>query len=305
MVKYIGYVCIRGKCMAVKKQTYNISKIVLISIFLNLIQVVFIALFIYYKNKNPYMIEGNFIIYVIAISIGINSIITGMILYSLLFKKGSNNLIDTIKYLEEFNKTLRTQRHDYLNHIQVIYSLMELEEYDEARKYMEPVYKDIVRISKALKTSKPAVNALLQAKLQMAEKNEIEMDLEIKSDLKHLSMKPWDFCRVIGNVIDNAIFALKLKPDNRYMIVEFAEDLKNIKINISNNGESIPKEIIDNIFKEGFTTKGDKGDGMGLAIVKEIVESFYGTVAVISDEQRTSFEIVIPKNTYKASSKNK
>jgi len=284
--------------MIVKKQEYNISKIVLLSIFLNLIEVVFITLFIYYKNKNPYMIEGNFIIYVIAISIGINSIITGIIFYNLLFKKGSNNLIDTIKDLESFNKTLRTQRHDYLNHIQVIYSLMELEEFDEARNYMEPVYKDIVRISKALKTSKPAVNALLQAKLQMAEKNEIEMELEIKSDLKHLNMEPWEFCRVIGNIIDNAIFALKLKPHNRYMLVEFAEDVQNIKINISNNGYTIPKEIIDNIFEEGFTTKGNKGEGMGLAIVKEIVETFHGTVAVTSDEKRTSFEIVIPKKDW-------
>ena len=281
--------------MTVKKQSYNISKIVLISIFLNLIQVVFITLFIYYKNKNPYMIEGNFIIYVIAISIGINSIITGIIFYNLLFKKGSNNLIDTIKYLESFNKTLRAQRHDYLNHIQVIYSLMELEEFDEARNYIEPVYKDIVRVSKALKTSKPAVNALLQAKLQMAEKNEIDMELEIKSDLKHLNMEPWEFCRVIGNIIDNSIFALKLKPNNRYMLVELSEDLQNIKINISNNGNIIPKEIIANIFKEGFTTKGDKGDGMGLAIVKEIVENFSGIVEVTSNEKRTSFEIVIPK----------
>lgn len=283
--------------MIFKKQPYNISKIVLISIFLNLIQVIFITLFIYYKNKNPYMIEGNFIIYVIAISIGVNSIITGIIFYNLLFKKGSNNLIDTVHYLESFNKTLRTQRHDYLNHIQVIYSLMELEEFDEARKYIEPVYKDIVRVSKALKTSKPAVNALLQAKLQMAEKNKIEMELEIKSDLKTLDMEPWEFCRVIGNIIDNAIFALNLKLDNRYMIVEFAEDLQNIRINISNNGDIIPKEIINNIFKEGFTTKDSRGDGMGLAIVKEIVKNFNGSVTVTSSEQMTSFEIILPKKT--------
>lgn len=281
--------------MKIKRQTYSMPKIVLISIFLNLIQVVFITLFIYYKNKNPYMIEGNFIIYVVAISIGVNSIIIGIIFYNLLFKKGNNNLIDTIKYLEEFNKTLRAQRHDYLNHIQVIYSLMELEEFEEARKYMEPVYKDIVRVSKALKTSKPAVNALLQAKLQMADKNEITMELEIKSDLKRLNMEAWDFCRVIGNIIDNAIFALKLKPDNRYMLVDLCEDLQNIKINISNNGNIIPKEIMDNIFKEGFTTKGDKGDGMGLSIVKEIIETFHGTITVSSNEQRTSFEIVLPK----------
>lgn len=282
--------------MVAKKPEYDISKIVLISIILNLIQVVFITLFIYYKNKNPYMIEGNFIIYVIAISIGINSIITGIIFYNLLFKKGSNNLIDTIKQLERFNKTLRVQRHDYLNHIQVIYSLMELEEFEEARKYIEPVYKDIIRISKALKTSKPAVNALLQAKLQKAEQNQIDMELEIKSDLKALTMEAWEFCRIIGNIIDNGIFALKLKTDNRYMFVEFAEDLKNIKINISNNGPSISKEVMNNIFKEGFTTKGDKGDGMGLAIVKELVENFKGTVEVTSNDKRTSFEIVLPKN---------
>lgn len=282
--------------MSSRKQPYNISKIVLASILLNLIQVIFITLFIYYKYRNPYMVEGNFIINVIAISIGFNSIITGIIFYNLLFKKGSNNLIATINYLEDFNRTLRTQRHDYLNHIQVIYSLMELEEYEEARNYIEPVYKDIVRVSKALKTSKPAVNALLQAKLQMAEKNEIDMELEIKSDLKHLSMEPWEFCRVIGNIIDNSIFILKQKPNNKYMLVEFSEDLKSIKINISNNGECIPKEIIHNIFKEGFTTKGEKGDGMGLTIVKEITEKFLGTITVSSTKKMTSFEIVLPKN---------
>lgn len=280
-----------------KKQSYNISKIVLVSIVLNFIQVIFITLFIYYKNKNSYIVDGNFIIYVIAVSIGINSIITGIIFYNLLFKKGSTNLIDTIKYLENLNKTLRSQRHDYLNHIQVIYSLMELEEYDEARNYIEPVYKDIVRVSKALKTSKPAVNALLQAKLQMAEKNKIDMELEIKSDLKHLNVEPWEFCRVIGNIIDNGIFALKLKPDNRYMLVEFMEDLENIKISISNNGDVISKEIIDKIFDEGFTTKGIKGEGLGLSIVKEIVENSAGKVIVKSDENRTCFEVTLPKKS--------
>lgn len=287
--------------MIIKKQAYNISKIVLVSIFLNLIQIIFITLFIYYKSQNPHMIEGNFIIYVVAISIGINSVITGIIFYNFLFKKGSNNLIDTIRYLEDFNKTLRSQRHDYLNHIQVIYSLMELEEFQEARNYIEPVYKDIVRISKALKTSKPAVNALFQAKLQVAEKNNIDMELEIKSNLNNLNMEPWDFCRIIGNIIDNAIFALKQKPNNRYILVELSEDLKSIKLNISNNGDCIPPEIIGNIFKEGFSTKNEKGDGMGLAIVKEIVESFSGTIEVTSNDNRTSFEVILPKKSNKIS----
>ncbi|NRZ88938.1 sensor histidine kinase regulating citrate/malate metabolism [Clostridium beijerinckii] len=183
----------------------------------------------------------------------------------------------------------------------MIYSLMELEEFNEARSYIEPVYKDIVRISKALKTSKPAVNALLQAKLQVAEKNNIDMELEIKSNLNNLNMEPWDFCRIIGNIIDNAIFALKQKPSNRYMLVELSEDLKNIRLNISNNGNCIPNEIIGKIFKEGFSTKNERGDGMGLAIVKEIVENFSGTVEVTSNDKRTSFEVILPKKSNKIS----
>lgn len=278
-----------------KKRQDNLSKIVLISIILSVVQIILITLFVHYHNSNPHMVEDNFIIYIIAVSIGISSVTTGITFYSLLFRKGSNNLIATIKQLEELNRTLRVQRHDYLNHIQVIYTLMELEEYEEAREYIEPVYKDIVRVSKALKTSSPAVNALLQAKIQVAEQNNIEMELEIKSDLKNLTMEPWEFCRVIGNIIDNGIFALKLKEDNRYMFVEFSEDLQSIRVNISNNGPAISKEILDKIFDEGFTTKGDKGTGMGLTIVKELIEAFRGSVNVFSDENRTSFEIVIPK----------
>lgn len=278
-----------------KKRQYNLSKIVLISIILSIVQVILVILFIHYHNNSPHMIEDNLIIYIIAMSIGVSSVTTGITFYSLLFRKGSNNLIATIKQLEELNRTLRVQRHDYLNHIQVIYTLMELEEYEEAREYIEPVYKDIVRVSKALKTSRPAVNALLQAKIQTAEQNGIEMELEIKSDLKNLTMEPWEFCRVIGNIIDNGIFALKLKTDNRYMFIEFSEDLDNIRINIFNNGPTISKEIINKIFDEGFTTKGGKGTGMGLAIVKELVEDFNGSINVCSNENRTSFEIMIPK----------
>lgn len=285
--------------MSIKKREFHISKIVLVSIILNLGQLVFMTLFIYYKNKNPHMIQWNYIINFVAISIAINGVITGIMFYNLLFKKGSNNLIDTVNYLEGLNKTLKAQRHDYLNHIQVIYSLMELEEFEEAKKYIEPVYKDIVKVSKALKTSEPAVNALLQAKLQVAEKNNIDMELDIKSDLKNLAMEPWEFCRVLGNIIDNAIFVLRFKTDNRYMLVELSEDMENIKVNISNNGARIPKEMLQNIFKAGFTTKGDKGEGMGLAIVKELVDTFYGTVHVTSTEEKTSFEILIPKDSHK------
>ena len=89
-----------------------------------------------------------------------------------------NSMEDSVKNLEALNTTLRAQRHDYLNHIQVIYGLLELKEYEEAKNYLDPVFKDIVKLSRALKTAQPAVNALMQAKLEVAEKKGIDMLLD-------------------------------------------------------------------------------------------------------------------------------
>ena len=76
--------------------------------------------------------------------------------------KQYENLQMSYQNLEKLNNTLRSQRHDYLNHLQVVYGLMQLEEYEELEKYLEPVYKDMQKTGKALKTSKPAINALFE-----------------------------------------------------------------------------------------------------------------------------------------------
>ena len=60
---------------------------------------------------------------------------------------------DTIDAMEKLNNTLRAQRHDFLNHLQVVYSLMEMEEYGEANSYIEKVYGRITAVSRVLKTA--------------------------------------------------------------------------------------------------------------------------------------------------------
>ena len=57
-------------------------------------------------------------------------------------------LSDALDNLNRLNNDLRAQRHDFLNHIQVVYSLIELGEQEEAHRYLEQVYTDIQRISR-------------------------------------------------------------------------------------------------------------------------------------------------------------
>lgn len=240
---------------------------------------------------------GNMNIYIF-LSMGLmlfSSLITILGLYFASRYK-NENMEESIRNLESLNTTLRAQRHDYLNHFQVIYGLMELGEYEEAKKYLDPVFKDIMKVSKALRTSLPAVNALLQAKLEVAEKNQIDLFLDVRSDLKHITIEPWNLCKVLANIIDNAITALSASPRKEKSIqIMIDENRDSYTFQIINNGPAIPENVIGEIFKQGYSTKKEEGHGMGLYIVSGIVKEAGGSIEVTSSEKETSFFVEIPK----------
>ena len=204
-------------------------------------------------------------------------------------------LQESLQNLEQLNFELRAARHDYLNHLQVVYGLLELEEYEELKNYLTPVYKGIMKTGKALKTSKPALNALLKAKMEEAEGHQVDVYVEVKSDLKQLSVEDWQLCKVLSNLIDNAMTALLEKSEEKKLEIDINEDRENYVFSVSNNGTAIPKECQENIFKRGFSTKKGEGHGMGLAIVSDIVKEHKGSVAVSSTKEKTEFTVTFRK----------
>ena len=112
----------------------------------------------------------------------------------------NETLRESFENLVRLNDRLRMDRHDYLNHLQVIYGLMELKEYDEMDSYLKKVYRELLKTGKAIKTSKPAINALLAAKSAEAEEKKIEFLIEVKSDLKELHIEDWELCKVLSNL---------------------------------------------------------------------------------------------------------
>lgn len=70
-----------------------------------------------------------------------------------------------------------------------------------------------------------------------------------------------------------------------------------VYVSISNNGPAIPEEIQEKIFQPNFTTKKlglDFGLGLGLAIVRRVVDSYNGTIELTSSESETTFTINLP-----------
>ena len=204
-------------------------------------------------------------------------------------------LEDAYTKLEQLNTTMRAQRHDFMNHLQVVYSLLELEEYDSASEYLERVYTDIKRVGRSLKTAHPAINALLAAKLSDCEARGVKVELIIESPWEALPVPGWEMCRVLGNLIDNGLDALSATKDAQ-MTISLGETLHSFTFEIANNGPEIPETLLERIFQSGFSTKSS-GRGMGLAIVRTILQAYGGRIELHSDQSRTAFSGTIAKAT--------
>ena len=200
------------------------------------------------------------------------------------------------RQLEDLNGTLRKQRHDFMNHLQVVFSLLELNDADEAMQYVESVYGDIKRTGSVLKTAIPAVNALIAAKRQDCEAQGIALALHIGSSWQGLPVPGWEMCRVLGNLIDNAREALLADEasTDRRIDLTIDETPGAYTFRVGNNGPAIPPQLHRSIFQLGFTTKSD-GHGSGLSIVEEIVKDYGGEIRVESSEENTVFIGSIPK----------
>lgn len=199
---------------------------------------------------------------------------------------------------EKLNLTLRAQRHDFLNQLQVVYGLIELGDHAAANAYIEKVYDDIQKVSSVLKTDHAALNAILEAKANMCRARNIDIRLEVSSRFTDLAMPVWQLCRIFSNIIDNAVTAVSSgESDNKSITVVLSETVKGYAFRISNNGPAIPYDLWTHIFEPGFTTKTESGHGMGLAICRELLEEYGGELKVRSTLTETSFDGFLPRLT--------
>lgn len=204
-----------------------------------------------------------------------------------------HGLDETVSQMSDLNQVLRAQRHDFLNHLQVVYSLIEMGEYAEANQYIEQVYGDIQAVSQSLKTACAPVNALLRAKMAEAKERHILLEASVHAAWKELPLPAWEMCRVLSNLLDNAMDALE-KQENARIQVSLSEDIRGFSFAVGNNGPMIPKAVRASIFEAGFSGKGE-GRGMGLFIARETLCHYGGELSVDSDEKGTVFSGFVPR----------
>jgi len=126
---------------------------------------------------------------------------------------------------------------------------------------------------------------------------------QYQDDMPLTQVIPQDLSRAVLNLVNNAFYAVWHKSqtaDAAYkpeLSVSVSSQADSFTISIADNGEGMTAEVKQRLFEQFFTTKpAGQGTGLGLGIVKDIVENrHHGTITFSSEEGKgTTFIITIP-----------
>ena len=120
--------------------------------------------------------------------------------------------------------------------------------------------------------------------------------IHFKSDEEEIItiMDRTQLVRIITNLVKNAIQAIPNEQDDKLIIVAVNKYENEVKITVKDNGIGIEQENIERIFEPKFTTK-NSGMGLGLGIIKNIIENYKGTITFETEYRKgTTFIVSLP-----------
>lgn len=191
------------------------------------------------------------------------------------------------EYIDNVNSlftTIRAQRHDFSNHIQVLYIFAKQKDHEKMIQYLEELTGEIKSINEVLLSDNPGLSALLQTKLAQFQQEGIQLDLKMNSSLTETGIKMVELNQIIGNLLDNAADAIRNSgyPCHHIKLSTQRLDGK-VLIQVQNKRPLIPTNLQHKIFEYGFSTK-ENHSGIGLAIVNDLVRKNWGSIQLESTE---------------------
>jgi PAS domain S-box-containing protein len=102
--------------------------------------------------------------------------------------------------------------------------------------------------------------------------------------------------QILVNLVINAVDAIAPDQGTVTVAVRPSDNAARVIVEVRDTGKGIPSSDIDKIFVAFYTTKGERGTGLGLPVVREIVESYGGKLVVSSEVGKGStFRFDLPR----------
>ncbi len=167
----------------------------------------------------------------------------------------------------------------------------------EGSESLDKIVKDFEAFLKSRKTQfkNEDLNKIIESVISVSEKEAtfkgIEMKIVLSNEPLRMNMQQ-DLLRVaVFHIVKNAIEATS---EGGIVSIETGKDGDSVMLNVSDSGYGIPEHDVENVFRPFFSTK-ERGFGLGLPLVKQIITEHLGEVNVCSRPgQGSTFNIKFP-----------
>lgn len=200
-----------------------------------------------------------------------------------------NQLGEELTGVKSLVSALRAQNHEHMNKMHSIAGLIQLDRKEEALKLMIDETSHEEKIVQFLRDhiKHYAVSGLLLGK--RARGKELSVNVSIKQD-SYLSeivegFMPGDVVSILGNLIDNAIEA-SIDQDKREVICSIEGTDEFLYITVKDFGKGMSKTEKEMALEKDYSTKAKEGRGIGLALVKELVEANQGSISIQTEQNK-------------------
>lgn len=181
-----------------------------------------------------------------------------------------------------YNKTLtilhdniRCFKHDFNNIIQAIGGYIQSDDMEGLKKYYKQILEDCHKVNNLAVLSpdvinNPAIYSILASKYYLADSKGITINFEVFLDLNTLKMKIYEFTRILGILLDNAIEASSECDEKIINIVIRNEENNHRQILYIENTYNNKDVDIEKIYEKAYSTK-EHNTGLGLWEVRKIL----------------------------------
>jgi len=133
-----------------------------------------------------------------------------------------------------------------------------------------------------------------------AESYSVSLQLDIDASLTEAVLDPVGLHTVLSNLVSNAIDACKMdifKDEHQVEIRSNRGRDGAVVFEVADNGAGIDRKMKEHVFEDFFSSKGDKGTGLGLMVTQKIMREHGGTITFRSrPRQGTTFMVTFPQS---------
>lgn len=225
-----------------------------------------------------------------------------IVIYLKLNRKSKRKITASAHYeniyqeLQALLYSISSQRHDFVNHVQVMRALIRNGNHFELQNYLDQLAADITITNNLIKTDNPVIAALFNSKLNQARTLGAELEIDLEADLASLSVRAFTLARILGNLLDNALEAVAFSDSqDKSVRVIIRENGPFLLFSIINSGSPNPEKL-EHLFQPGYSSKGEPHSGLGLYICQHLARQLHGKIeySLTSDDQ-ACFLLIIPK----------